>query len=111
MIISGGENIYPKEIEDVLAEHDAIAEVAVIGVPDPVYEERAIAVVRLHAGAAASEDELRAFVRDAAGGLQDAARGALRRGVPAHAGRQDRQGRAEQGAWVGLQCLRAPTRA
>jgi fatty-acyl-CoA synthase len=63
MIISGGENIYPKEIEDVLAEHDAIAEVAVIGIPDPLYEERAVAVVRLRVGQTATEDELRAFVR------------------------------------------------
>jgi acyl-CoA synthetase (AMP-forming)/AMP-acid ligase II len=63
MIISGGENVYPKEIEDVLAEHAAVAEVAVIGIPDPVYEERAIAVVRLAPGGSAGEDELRDFVR------------------------------------------------
>jgi fatty-acyl-CoA synthase len=63
MIISGGENIYPKEVEDVLVQHDAVAEVCVIGVPDPVWEERAVAIVRLSAGQSVEEVELQAFVR------------------------------------------------
>ena len=52
MIISGGENIYPKEIEDVVSAIDFVAEVAVIGAPDEVFEERVVAVVRLHDGVA-----------------------------------------------------------
>ena len=64
MIISGGENVYPKEIEDVLSEHPAIAEVAVIGLPDPVYEERVVALVRrLPAAGHVDPQELRDFVR------------------------------------------------
>jgi fatty-acyl-CoA synthase len=64
MIISGGENIYPKEIEDVLSEHPAVAEVAVIGIPDPVYEERAVALVRrLPSAGPVEARELRDFVR------------------------------------------------
>jgi acyl-CoA synthetase (AMP-forming)/AMP-acid ligase II len=64
MIISGGENVYPKEIEDVLSEHPAVAEVAVIGVPDPVYEERVVALVRrLPAAGPVESQELRDFVR------------------------------------------------
>jgi fatty-acyl-CoA synthase len=64
MIISGGENVYPKEIEDVLSEHPAVAEVAVIGIPDPLYEERVVALVRRSpAGPDATPDELKAFVR------------------------------------------------
>jgi acyl-CoA synthetase (AMP-forming)/AMP-acid ligase II len=50
MIISGGENIYPKEVEDVIATHDSVAEVAVIGVPDPTYEEKVVALVRVKPG-------------------------------------------------------------
>ena len=64
MIISGGENIYPKEIEDVLSEHPAVAEAAVIGVPDPVYEERAVAFIRRQPAATdVAGEELLQFVR------------------------------------------------
>ncbi|MGW3036424.1 AMP-binding protein [Streptomyces sp. NPDC001178] len=47
MIIRGGENIYPREIEQILAEHPAVAEAAVVGVPDPVWGERVAAFIRL----------------------------------------------------------------
>ncbi|WP_196073356.1 class I adenylate-forming enzyme family protein [Nakamurella alba] len=64
MIISGGENVYPKEVEDVLSEHPAVAEVAVIGIPDPVYEERVLALVRRSGDATGTTgEELRQFVR------------------------------------------------
>ena len=62
MIISGGENIYPAEIERVLAEHPAVAEVAVIGVPDEKWGESVKAVVALEGEA--SERELIAFARE-----------------------------------------------
>ncbi|HET8603910.1 MAG TPA: long-chain-fatty-acid--CoA ligase [Marmoricola sp.] len=58
MIISGGENIYSPEIERVLAEHPAVAEVAVIGVPDERWGEQVKAVVALKPGAEATEQEL-----------------------------------------------------
>ncbi|MBI3735250.1 long-chain fatty acid--CoA ligase, partial [Candidatus Sumerlaeota bacterium] len=45
MIIRGGENIYPAELEDVLYAHPAVAEAAVVGVPDPTYGENVIAFV------------------------------------------------------------------
>ncbi len=61
MIIRGGENIYSLEVEGVLAHHPAVADVAVVGVPDPVMGERVRAVVVLRPGAALSLDELRAF--------------------------------------------------
>jgi fatty-acyl-CoA synthase len=63
MIIRGGENIYPKEIEDVLFTHPKVAQVAVFGVPDAFYGEEVMAWVKLHAGAAASEQEIRDFCR------------------------------------------------
>ena len=62
MIVSGGENIYPAEIERVLLEHAAVAEAAVIGVPDPRWQEVPLAIVVARAGAAVSADELRAFM-------------------------------------------------
>jgi acyl-CoA synthetase (AMP-forming)/AMP-acid ligase II len=58
MIISGGENIYPAEVEKVLIEHPAVREVAVFGVPDPVYGESVCAAVVFHAGMTAPLEEL-----------------------------------------------------
>jgi len=63
MIISGGVNIYPAEIEDVLHRHPAVDDVAVFGVPDDDWGERVHAAVRLRAGQALTADELRAFAR------------------------------------------------
>jgi len=64
MIISGGENIYPREIEEVFVRHPAVREVAVIGVPDPKWGEAIKAVVALVPGESATEEELIAFCKD-----------------------------------------------
>jgi acyl-CoA synthetase (AMP-forming)/AMP-acid ligase II len=64
MIISGGENIYSPEIERVLAEHPAVMEVAVIGVPDDRWGETVKAVVSLKSDAEASEEDLIAHCRE-----------------------------------------------
>ncbi len=61
MIIRGGENIYPREIEDLLIEHPKVAQVAVFGVPDAFYGEAVMAWVQPHAGEAATEQEIREF--------------------------------------------------
>ncbi|MGH7069014.1 MAG: AMP-binding protein, partial [Acetobacteraceae bacterium] len=63
MIIRGGENIYPREIEEFLYTHLAVAEVQVVGVPDAKLGEVAVAWVRLKAGARVTEDALREFCR------------------------------------------------
>jgi acyl-CoA synthetase (AMP-forming)/AMP-acid ligase II len=64
MVISGGENIYPVEVEAVLARHPAVAEVAVIGRPDPVWGEAVHAVIRTVDGAGLSDDELIAWCKE-----------------------------------------------
>jgi fatty-acyl-CoA synthase len=67
MIISGGVNIYPQEIENVLTPHPAVYDVAVIGVPDPEFGESVKAVVQLRPGFEPGEElacELIAHVRD-----------------------------------------------
>jgi long-chain acyl-CoA synthetase len=64
LIIRGGYNVYPREIEEVLHEHPAVAEVAVIGIPHPSLGEEVGAAVALKPGASATPDELRAFARD-----------------------------------------------
>jgi fatty-acyl-CoA synthase len=58
MYISGGENVYPAEIESVLHEHEAVADAAVVGVPDERWGESGVAFVVLERGAHASEDDL-----------------------------------------------------
>jgi fatty-acyl-CoA synthase len=64
MIISGGENIYPAEIETLLAQHPAVAECTVIGMPDARWGERVVAVVVVRDTEPASDDELLALVRE-----------------------------------------------
>jgi fatty-acyl-CoA synthase len=63
MVIRGGENIYPREIEEFLFTHPAVEQAAVVGVPDRKYGEELCAWVKLKAGAALSTDELRDFCR------------------------------------------------
>ena len=58
MIVTGGYNVYPREVEDVLAGHPAVAQVAVVGLPDEIWGEAVTAFVVLHAGAAADEAAL-----------------------------------------------------
>ena len=64
LILRGGANVYPAEVERVLLEHPAVAEVAVLGVPDTRLGERVAAVVCLEPGAAIDEDGLRSHCRD-----------------------------------------------
>jgi fatty-acyl-CoA synthase len=63
MVIRGGENIYPREIEEFLFTHSAIEQAAVVGVPDPKYGEELCAWIKLKPSATATEDEIRCFCR------------------------------------------------
>lgn len=64
MIIRGGENIYPREIEDYLFTHPKVAEVAVFGIPSDYYGEEVMAWIQLHEGEEASEQEIRDYCQD-----------------------------------------------
>jgi fatty-acyl-CoA synthase len=61
MVIRGGENVYPREIEEFLYRHPKVQDVQVIGVPDPRYGEAVCAWIKLHAGQTATDEEIRAF--------------------------------------------------
>ncbi|MEW6735381.1 MAG: AMP-binding protein, partial [Acidobacteriota bacterium] len=63
MIIRGGENIYPKEIEEILYRHEAIQEAAVIAIPDPIWGEEVAAAIILKDGAQAHSDDIIAYCR------------------------------------------------
>ncbi len=64
MIIRGGENIYPREIEDTIFTHPKVAEVAVFGVPDDFYGEELVAWIQLHSDEHCDEEEIRIFCHD-----------------------------------------------
>ncbi len=64
LIIRGGYNVYPREVEEVLYEHAAVAEVAVVGIPHPTHGEEVGAAVVLKPGAAATPADLRAFCKE-----------------------------------------------
>jgi fatty-acyl-CoA synthase len=70
MIVSGAENIYPAEVENALFGHPAIAEVAVIGVPDPRWGEAVKAIVTLRPDQTATADELIAYARERIAGFK-----------------------------------------
>jgi fatty-acyl-CoA synthase len=63
MVIRGGENVYPREVEEFLYTHPSVSDVQVIGVPDLKYGEEIMAWVKLRSGTQVSGDELRDFCR------------------------------------------------
>jgi acyl-CoA synthetase (AMP-forming)/AMP-acid ligase II len=70
MIVTGGENVYSIEVENAVSSHPAVADVAVIGVPDDVWGERVHAIVVLHVGAEVTEDEIVAHARRSIAGYK-----------------------------------------
>jgi acyl-CoA synthetase (AMP-forming)/AMP-acid ligase II len=70
MIVTGGENVYPKEVEDVLYEHPSVSMAAVVSAPDEKWGERVQAVVVLAPNHKATEDELIAFCKGKLGGYK-----------------------------------------
>ncbi len=70
MIITGGENVYSREVEEVLYTHPAVSEAAVIGLPDPKWGENVVAVIVLKQGQSATEAEIIAAVKDRLAGFK-----------------------------------------
>ena len=64
LVITGGENVFPSEVETVLYSHPAIRECAVVGTPDPVWGEAVTAIVALNQGYSITVDELRSYTRE-----------------------------------------------
>jgi acyl-CoA synthetase (AMP-forming)/AMP-acid ligase II len=70
MILTGGENVYSREVEEVLHEHPAVAAAAVVGAPDEVWGERVVAVLEPRPGQRPDADEVRAFCRERLAGYK-----------------------------------------
>ncbi len=70
LIVSGGENVYPAEVESVLRQHPAVADVCVVGLPDAEWGERVAAAVLLKTGACIEPDELAMFSRERLAGYK-----------------------------------------
>lgn len=70
MIVTGGENVYSAEVESAISKHEAVAQVAVIGIPHDVWGEQVHAIVVLREGASATEDEIREFLRNEIAGYK-----------------------------------------
>ena len=70
MIISGGENVYPREVEEILYRHPVVLEATVIGIPDPYWVERVHAVVVTKKGASTTAEELIAFCKERIAGYK-----------------------------------------
>ena len=85
MVVSGGVNIYPREVENALLEHEHIPDVAVIGVPDDKWGEALMAFCVLRSGTKPSDDELIAFCRDRIGGFKIPRRYEFVGGLPRNA--------------------------
>jgi acyl-CoA synthetase (AMP-forming)/AMP-acid ligase II len=70
MIVTGGENVYSIEVENAISTHPAVAQVAVIGIPHPVWGEQVHAIVVLKSGAEATQDELQDHARQSISGYK-----------------------------------------
>jgi acyl-CoA synthetase (AMP-forming)/AMP-acid ligase II len=105
MIIRGGENIYPREIEEVLYEHGSVLECAVIGVPDEVRGEEVLAIITPLPGAELDLDELAAFAAERLARFKLPHRYVLRPELPKTATGKISKGplREEFGSWASEQ--------
>ena len=82
LIIRGGFNVFPRDVEDAMVEHPAVALCGVVGRPDPTYGEEVVAFVQLMPGAEATEDELVAFAKGRLGGYKYPRQVHVLEGVP-----------------------------
>ena len=94
MIVSGGENVFPREVEDLLADHEQIEEAAVIGVDDEEFGQRLKAFVVPRGGAQLSEDTVKELREGEPRPVQGPARGRVPRGAPAQRDGEGAQARA-----------------
>ena len=82
MLIIGGENVFPREIESVLEQHHGVLQAAVIGIPDKLRGEAAVAFVLPREGAEISEPELRSFAKKSLAGFKVPKRISVRADLP-----------------------------
>ncbi len=95
LVISGGENVYPVEVEEVIRRHQKVHDVAVIGTPDDRLGEIVTAVIQPRSGEVLDEEEIKRFCEAAVAALQTPAPNHLRRCAP-ESGREDRKAKAQR---------------
>jgi fatty-acyl-CoA synthase len=111
MIVSGGENVFPQEVEELLARHPAVAEAAVVGVPDDEFGQRLSAFVVRPSGAELDADTVRAHVREHLARHKVPRDVTVRRRAPAQHHRQAPPPRARPGVTGQRGISRSPARS
>ncbi|PKN63353.1 MAG: long-chain fatty acid--CoA ligase [Deltaproteobacteria bacterium HGW-Deltaproteobacteria-15] len=103
MIVSGGENIFPREIEEVLYGHPSVLEASVFGIPDPYWVEKVHAVVVLKKGAAATEQELIDFCKQKLARFKAPKSVEVRESLPKNAAGKILKREMREKYWAGLE--------
>lgn len=101
MVVTGGENVYPAEIEAVLREHPAVADCAVYGLPDPIWGEKVCAAIEVRSGQSITGDDVTAFVKSQIAGYKVPKQIVIVEALPRTASGKIQRGKARQAALQG----------
>ena len=100
-VVTGGENVYPSEVEAVLREHPAVADCAVYGLPDPVWGEKVCAAIEVRPGKSVTEDDVMAYIKSQIAGYKVPKQIVIVEALPRTASGKIQRGKVKQAALEG----------